>query len=83
MKVSVSNKEPEAFQSVQITIDLNNIDDLRALRRFSGGLPHNQINNAVSESYTHGPESDAELARGMFNQLYNITNELYAKRKGG
>jgi hypothetical protein len=84
MKVTVL-KTPESFRPVDIVITLHSIDDLRALRRLTGSLPHSEIYKAIESSNVKGPTGDAEIIRNMSTRIYSITKDLYDKYrpKGG
>jgi len=78
MKVEVAKV---LFEPIEITIALESIEEVRALRRFTGGLPHSEISRAITGSNIPGPETDIDIVRRMSTQLYNITRNLHDNRK--
>jgi len=81
MKVSVSKT---VFEPVEITITLEDMTEVRSLRRLFGGLPHSDLRNAVNGSNIKGDSSDSDTAAAICTRLYEITRKIYDKpRKEG
>ena len=68
-----------AFVPVEIKIVLENVDELRALRRLFGGLPHADLSRAVKGSNVKGPDDDVNVVAALSTRLYDITRDLYKK----